>query len=111
MPASMICCVAFRNHSTRQPMPGRFILLSLPSGGFGMKWLVMIAVLCMVAAAQTNSKKRMGKKSPRPAVSCRPGDFMYQSLALSPVSASQAGYHKHTDPVTKKTIELDALLD
>jgi uncharacterized protein (DUF885 family) len=76
-----------------------------------MKWLVMIAILCMVAAAQTNSKEKMKKKSPNPAVSCRTGDFMYQSLALSPVSASQAGYHKHTDPVTKKTIELDALLD
>lgn len=37
--------------------------------------------------------------------------FMKDSLALSPTSASQAGYHKHTDPRTGKTIELDALLD
>ncbi len=37
--------------------------------------------------------------------------FMKDSLALSPSSASQAGYHNHLDPKTGKTIELDALLD
>src|ERR1700683_2423366 len=37
--------------------------------------------------------------------------FMKDSLALSPSSASQAGYHKQIDPKTGKTIELDALLD
>jgi uncharacterized protein (DUF885 family) len=37
--------------------------------------------------------------------------FMKDSLALSPASASQAGYHKHIDPKTGKTIELDAMLD
>jgi uncharacterized protein (DUF885 family) len=37
--------------------------------------------------------------------------FMKDSLALSPVSATAAGYHKHLDPKTGKTIELDALLD
>jgi len=37
--------------------------------------------------------------------------FMYDSLVLSPVSASQAGYHKYTDTKTGQTIELDALLD
>ena len=37
--------------------------------------------------------------------------FMKDSLALSPSGASQAGYHKHVDPKTGKTIELDALLD
>jgi uncharacterized protein (DUF885 family) len=37
--------------------------------------------------------------------------FMKDSLALSPSSASQAGYHKHVDSKTGKTIELDALLD
>lgn len=38
-------------------------------------------------------------------------DFIHETLALSPSSASQAGYHKHTDPKTGKTIALDALLD
>ena len=37
--------------------------------------------------------------------------FMKDSLALSPTSASAAGYHKHVDPKTGKTTELDALLD
>ena len=37
--------------------------------------------------------------------------FVKDSLALSPVNASQAGYHKHVDPKTGKTIELDAQLD
>ncbi len=37
--------------------------------------------------------------------------FMKDSLAMSPTNASAAGYHKHTDPKTGKTIELDALLD
>jgi len=38
-------------------------------------------------------------------------EFVKDSLALSPVNASGAGYHKHTDPKTGKTIELDAQLD
>ena len=37
--------------------------------------------------------------------------FMKDSLALSPTNASQAGYHKHLDSKTGKTIELDAMLD
>lgn len=37
--------------------------------------------------------------------------FVKDSLALSPVGASQAGYHKHVDPKTGKTIALDAELD
>lgn len=39
------------------------------------------------------------------------GQFVKESLALSPVSASQAGYHKHVDAKTGKTIMLDAELD
>jgi uncharacterized protein (DUF885 family) len=38
-------------------------------------------------------------------------EFVRDSLALSPVSASQAGYHQHTDARTGKTIDLDAQLD
>ena len=37
--------------------------------------------------------------------------FMKDSLALAPSTASQAGYHKHVDRTTGKTIELDAQLD
>src|SRR5271167_1337268 len=37
--------------------------------------------------------------------------FIKDSLALSPVNASQAGYHVHVDPKTGDKIELDAQLD
>ena len=37
--------------------------------------------------------------------------FVKESLAISPVSASQAGYHKHVDAKTGRTVELDAELD
>ncbi len=37
--------------------------------------------------------------------------FLKGALALTPVSASQAGYHKHFDPKSGKTIELDAQYD
>jgi uncharacterized protein (DUF885 family) len=37
--------------------------------------------------------------------------FMKESLALSPVSASYAGYHKHPSGKGGEVIELDALLD
>jgi uncharacterized protein (DUF885 family) len=38
-------------------------------------------------------------------------EFIHQTLALSPSSASQAGYHQHVDAKTGKTVALDALLD
>ncbi len=37
--------------------------------------------------------------------------FIHETLALSPSWASQAGYHKHYDAKSGKTIELDGLLD
>jgi len=37
--------------------------------------------------------------------------FMKESLALSPTNASAAGYHKHLNSKTGKTVELDAVLD
>ena len=80
-----------------------------------MKLFFLAMMLCMVAAAQTNSKQKTRKvksnHSEPQTVSCRTDDFMRQWLALSPVNASQAGYHKHTDPLTQQTVELDAQLD
>lgn len=37
--------------------------------------------------------------------------FLKESLLLSPTTASQAGYHQHTDAKTGKVLELDAMLD
>jgi uncharacterized protein (DUF885 family) len=48
---------------------------------------------------------------PNPTFDSLAAQFMYDSLALSPVNASQAGYHKIVDSATGETIELDAMLD
>jgi uncharacterized protein (DUF885 family) len=37
--------------------------------------------------------------------------FIHETLAQSPSSASQAGYHHHTDPKTGRDLALDSLLD
>jgi hypothetical protein len=37
--------------------------------------------------------------------------FLHESLQLSPVAASGAGYHGYTDPATGKTVHLDGDLD
>ncbi|MBU6453310.1 MAG: DUF885 family protein [Cyanobacteria bacterium REEB67] len=37
--------------------------------------------------------------------------FVKEMLVLNPTTASQAGYHKHSDATTGKVIELDAVLD
>jgi uncharacterized protein (DUF885 family) len=73
---------------------------------------LLLAILVM--PANTQEKNSSTKSSPSPAarkfaeLSDR---FMKDSLALSPASASQAGYHQHVDAKTGKTIELDGLLD
>jgi uncharacterized protein (DUF885 family) len=38
-------------------------------------------------------------------------NFVKEMLVLNPTTASQAGYHKHTDATTGKVIELDSVLD
>ena len=37
--------------------------------------------------------------------------FIKEMLYLNPTTASQVGYHKHTDATTGKVIEIDAMLD
>src|SRR5437667_11703738 len=90
------------------------------------KLFLLAVVLSALAAGQTNSKMNSKKattakeqsskqhvtsKVKSPAFSRFPDHFMRASLALSPVNASQAGYHRHTDPVTKKTVDLDGQVD
>lgn len=72
--------------------------------------LILVSALIMTAAleAQTMSAN---KTSDNPKFLALCDQFVKESLALSPVGASQAGYHKHVDPKTKKTVELDAELD
>src|ERR1700757_887268 len=69
----------------------------------------MVIVIAGALSAPSSMLKQKPTVSPDfPAAAER---FMHDSLALSPVNASQAGYHKHPDPQTGKLIELDAQLD
>ncbi|MGZ4814548.1 MAG: DUF885 family protein [Terriglobales bacterium] len=61
--------------------------------------IICILTLTMSLHAQDSQFSKMAEQ------------YMYESLAISPVSASYAGYHKHTDPKTGKVLELDAMLD
>lgn len=64
--------------------------------------MISLMVLLPASAQSTAGSKKFAALSDR---------FMKESLALSPTSASQAGYHVHVDPRTGKKIELDAELD
>ncbi len=72
-------------------------------------WLVLFGMLSDPQI--TNSAPRASGDSATQKFAELSDQFMKDSLALSPSSASQAGYHKHVDPKTGKAIELDALLD
>jgi uncharacterized protein (DUF885 family) len=74
-----------------------------------MRFLPAVACLvisCAALAQTANNSADAGAKFSRLSES-----FIHETLALSPSTASQAGYHKHIDPKTGKTIALDALLD
>jgi uncharacterized protein (DUF885 family) len=73
---------------------------------------LLLVILAMPANTQeTNSSTKSTPGSATRKFAELSDRFMKDSLALSPTSASQAGYHKHVDAKTGKTIELDALLD
>ena len=73
-------------------------------------WVVLPAVLALISSAQTTNQKPTGGASN--AMFAKMSDqFVKDSLVLSPVTASAAGYHQHKDPKTGKTIDLDAQLD
>ena len=73
---------------------------------------LLLAILAMPANTQETNSSTKSSAGPSAQNFAELSDrFMKDSLALSPTSASQAGYHKHVDPKTGKTIELDALLD
>ncbi len=72
-------------------------------------WLVMLAMLSN--PQKVNSAAQASGASAARKFAELSDQFMKDSLALSPTSASAAGYHKHVDAKTGKTIELDALLD
>jgi uncharacterized protein (DUF885 family) len=60
---------------------------------------------------QTNHSRDASRGAATQKFAALSDQFMKESLALSPSSASAAGYHIHRDPKSGKAIELDALLD
>ena len=86
-----------------------------------MKTSILVAISLMaaahLAAAQTRKdaaarqSQAKAKAQSSQAFSALADRFVKESLALSPVSASYAGYHKHPGKKPGETIELDALLD
>jgi len=74
-------------------MTTKFVAASILAAG-------VLATSCMAVAQQANAK--FAKLSE---------EFIHETLALSPAAASQAGYHRHLNPKTGKTIALDSLLD
>ena len=73
---------------------------------------ILLSALILSAAAEAktmSANKNSASGNPQFLALC--DQFVKDSLALSPVSASQAGYHKHSNRRTGKTRELDAELD
>ena len=77
-----------------------------------MRTTVAYCMVTLVAAALSNPGSMLNQNShDNSRFSAEAERFMHDSLALSPVNASQAGYHTHPDPKTGKPMELDAQLD
>jgi uncharacterized protein (DUF885 family) len=81
------------------------------------RWIFpSVAILWMLMTSQpSNSQQRQLSDASHEEASLKfaalSDQFMKDSLALSPSSASAAGYHTHLDAKTGKTIALDAVLD
>jgi uncharacterized protein (DUF885 family) len=67
-----------------------------------MRLLLLLVVLSGVALAQGPAHLTFSELTDQ---------FIKESLAMSPVNASQAGYHQHTDARTGEVVQLDAVLD
>jgi uncharacterized protein (DUF885 family) len=86
------------------------LLLSLGSAAF--VFVASCGVIAVLALASSPNTPANGADAQRSRKFAELSDqFMKESLALSPSNASAAGYHKHVDAKTGKTIELDAVLD
>jgi len=72
--------------------------------------LILVSALILTAAAEAQTMSA-NKSSGNPKFLALCDQFVKESLALSPVGASQAGYHKHVDPKTKKTTVIGVRID
>jgi uncharacterized protein (DUF885 family) len=73
--------------------------------------MVVVSVAALSCASRSPSEKDMAADAASQKFAQLSDQFMRDSLALQPVSASSAGYHRHVDQKTGETIELDAQLD
>jgi uncharacterized protein (DUF885 family) len=71
----------------------------------------LASILLVSAASISQVKPPMAGPAASSRFTQLADQFVKDSLALSPVTASSAGYHQHLDPKTGKTIDLDAQLD
>lgn len=78
-----------------------------------MRNVILLSVILFAAFTTVGQEKTMSTETHQrdPKFAKLSEQYMYESLVISPVSASYAGYHQHKDAKTGKTIELDALLD
>jgi uncharacterized protein (DUF885 family) len=72
-------------------------------------WVLMMSLPSK--SQQTNQSLDSARAAAAQKFAALSDQFMKESLALSPTSASAAGYHVHRDPATGKDVALDALLD
>lgn len=78
-------------------------------------YVVIFFLVLLTIPAMTQTTKSSAELTPAAQASTKFSEmedqFVKESLALSPVNASQAGYHKHVDTASGKVVELDAKLD
>jgi len=76
-----------------------------------LRFSVVCLLLTLMAAGQNPKTKSASAQGDSPKFATLSEQFMKEGLALSPISASYAGYHMHKDAKTGKELELDAMLD
>src|SRR5690242_21074546 len=76
-----------------------------------MKTILPLLLLVLSVLTTVTAQKMKDASPSNPKFSALEDQFVKESLALSPVSASQAGYHKHVDAKTGKASLLDRELD
>ncbi len=70
-----------------------------------------VCAAATVLLSNSSGLAAVGDNAGSPKFAALAEKFMKDSLALSPTTASQAGYHKHSDEKSGKVVELDAVLD
>ncbi len=74
----------------------------------GIFCVILLVALASVSAAQSERKPVISPTATEVKFAGMTDQFIKESLALSPVNASYAGFHQYNDPKTGKVIELDA---